>query len=673
MFFYQKGWLWISLYFSFSLAFLFFFDTPKNTEVEMNTSAYHYYLDLVNGPHTDETEQLFKNEATKISEAQVDLTKLYDDYYDGHISEKELQDSIPSLEKVIANEQGFKTIFNQYMYVRENPDNRYYLATNGWDGLLSTEQLDFGLLLLLLLLVTPVFCAEFSSDMHSLHLTLRKGTREHAITKMLLVFLVVTVISILSVMMRYGFYEMKYGLDHGDYPLQSLSYFGESLKDLSLFSTFLWSTSLKLFGNLIFAMCIMLFSVWTKKYALTLFSSTVVILLPYYLFTLDSSKYFLPGPLGFMLSTGYFRGSEYERNPFTDQMEVIYEGVPMMTLFILLVINLCIGIGAWIVILRYHTNTWYTRKKRHKLKSLSIMLPLCMIAVSLVGCDSSNKADKEHDIFNSISRQTFENDSYRFYIDETDIKNIRPVFEDKETGETKNMMRSPFSSLTSVEPYIYGNGLFVYYMKMDYDKSGFYKETNRLSLIEVDTTTFDEKVIYEKNANMAKDTFLGLHTTNDIDFLGITSFFVDKKYIYLVVDDSQIRRINRVTGKTDTIIQTAVSNNIAYDGRYIYYPNEAYQIIKYDTQTAKESNIPNIISGQFFLTKNELYYINRQDNYRIYALNLTDFQIRKVMNKPVWSITCDDDYIYYDSKIDNKFYRIDKDGQNDKLLMNEEE
>lgn len=672
MFFYQKGWLWISLYFSFSLAFLFFFDTPKNSEVEMNTSAYHYYLDLVHGPHTDETEQLFKNEAAKISEAQVALTKIYDDYYDGHISEKELQDSVPSLEKVIENEQGFKTIFDQYMYVRENPDNRYYLATNGWDGLLSTEQLDFGLLLLLLLLVTPVFCAEFSSDMHSLHLTLRKGTREHAITKMLLVLLVVIILSILSVMMRYGFYEMKYGLDHGDYPIQSLSYFGTSLKDLSLFSTFLWSTSLKIFGNLIFVMFIMLFSVWTKKYALTLFSSTVVILLPYYLFTLDSSKYFLPGPLGFMLSTGYFRGSEYERNPFTDQMDVIYEGVPIMTMFILLIISLCIGIGAWIVILYHHTNTWYTRKRRHKLQSLSITLLLfCMIAVSLVGCDSSNKADKEHDIFNSISRQTFENDSYRFYIDITEDN--RPVFEDKETGEIENLMRSPFSSLTSVEPYIYGNGSFVYYMKMDYDKSGFYKETNRLSLIEVDTTTFDEKVIYEKNANMAKDTFLNLHTTDDIDFLGITSVFVDKEHIYLVVDDSQIRRISRLTGKTDTIIQTSISNNIAYDGKYIYYPNEAYQIIKYDTQTEKEMTIPDITSTQFFLTENELYYVNRQDNYRIYAMNLSDSSIRKVMNKPVWSITCDDDYIYYDSKIDNKSYRIDKDGQNDTLLMNGEE
>lgn len=362
LFFYQKGWLWVSLYFILSFAFLFFFDSPKNPELEMNTSAYQYYLDLVNGPHTEETERLFRNEANRISEAQVELTKIYDDYYDGYISEKELQDSIPNLEKIIENERGFQVIFDQYRYVRENPNNRYYLATNGWDGLLSTEQLDFGLLLLLLLLVTPVFCAEFSSDMHSLHLTLRKGTREHAISKMLLVFIIVIVISIFSIMLRYGYYEMKYGLNNGDYPLQSLSYFGASLKELSLFQTFILSNTLKVFGNLVFVILIMLISVWTKKYALTLFSSTIMILLPYYLFTLDSSKYFLPGPLGFILSTGYFRGNEYKLNPFTDQMELIYEEVPLMTMLFLLMISLCIGIGAWIVILYFHTNAWHTKK-----------------------------------------------------------------------------------------------------------------------------------------------------------------------------------------------------------------------------------------------------------------------------------------------------------------------
>lgn len=669
MFLYQKGLLWISLYFVVSLACLVLFNTPENPEMEINASSYEHYLDVVRGPQTKEAEQLFVKEAANISKAKVELTKLYDSYYDGEISEEELQEGTNSLEKIVENERGFQLVFDQYMYVRENPENRYYLSTNGWDGLLSTEQLDLALLLLLLVLITPVFCMEFSSEMNSLHLTLRNGTRVHAVFKMLLVFLTVIVISVLSAMLQYGFFGVKYGLENGNYPLQSISYFGTSSKTLSLFSTFLLMTGIKIFGNLIFAMLIMFFSVWTKKYALTLFSSTVFILLPYYMFTLESSKYYLPGPLGFMISTGFFRGNEYERNPITDQMDLIFREVPMATFLFLLVITFCAGVVAWVVILNCHTNAWQIRKRRYRFESYYSLVFLCILVASLVGCNSNNEEAKKHDVFNSLSRQIFENETYFFYIDETDLEDIRPVFKNKETGEIRNLMLSPLSSLTSVESYIYGNGFFVYYMKMDYDKSGFYKETNRLSIIEVDTRTFEEKVIYEENANMMRDSFLGLHTTDNIDFLGITSFFVDKTYIYLVIDDNQIRQINRLTGRANEIIQSSsIFSNVAYDGKFIYYSNETYQIVKYDIETGIEVVIPDLITTHFIITDTEILYVNRQDNHRLYAMDLNNSTVQKLTDKPVWSFTYDNQFIYYTSKLNNERYRIDRNGQNETLL-----
>ncbi|WP_062049621.1 DUF5050 domain-containing protein [Bacillus sp. JCM 19034] len=315
-----------------------------------------------------------------------------------------------------------------------------------------------------------------------------------------------------------------------------------------------------------------------------------------------------------------------------------------------------------------------SKERRYKLESSYRLFFLCIVVASLVGCDTSNEATNNNDIFNSISRQTFENESYFFYIDETDLDDIRPVFESKETGEIKNLMISPLSSLTNVEHYIYGNGPFVYYMKMDYDKSGFYKETNRLSIIEVDTRTFEETVIYEENTNMVRDSFLGLHTTDSIDFLGITSFFVDKTNIYLVIDDNQIRRINRLTGKKDDIIQSAsVFSNVAYDGKFIYYLSDTYQIVKYDTQTENEIVIPDVITTHFFLTDTELLYVNRQDSHRIYAMDLNDSTVQKISNNPVWSFTYNNQYIYYTSKLDNEQYRINRDGENETLINQDKE
>ncbi|SDZ68353.1 protein of unknown function [Evansella caseinilytica] len=672
MFFYQKGLLLIGLFFVLSAAALMIFDTPNNPDVEMNLPQYSYYLKQVAGPYSDETEQFFTNESKRISDAHVALQKAYDDYYDGNISEEELLAVTSPLEEIVKHESGFQLIFDQYTYIRENPDNRYFLSTNGWDGLLSTDSLDLLFLLLLLVLVTPVFCSEYVSEMDSLHLTVKKGTRVHAVTKIILVLMTVIVLCLLTSLLRYGFFQVKYGLENGNYPLQSLAYFGASSKDSTLFSAFLSLTGIKIFGNLSFAMLMMLISVWTKKYALTLFSSTAVILLPYYGFSIESSKYFLPGPLGFMISTGFFRGNEYEYNIFTDQMDITFEEISMMTMLSLFIVTLGTCIGAFIVIIVRHTNVWSARKRRYWGKSLSMMVVLCLAVSSLVGCASNEKAEKA-DIYNSVSRLSYENEHYRFYLDQTDLDD-RLVFEDKQTGEINNLVRTPMQSLTNVEPVIYGNGPFVYYMKFDNEKSGYYEEMDRFSVIEVETTTFDEKIVYEKNVNSAKDSFLGLHTV-DIDdttsFLGIESFFLDETSIYFV-GDQQIKRINRRTGKTNVIIRSPfLSANVAYDGNNIYYLNEKYQVVEYDTQTGSETIIPDLITTYFVVTDTELLYVNRQDQHKIYAMNLDNSTIEKIVDKPVWSFTCDDQYIYYQGKYDNKSYRVDRDGENDTLLEDE--
>lgn len=652
---------------------LLIFDTPKNPDIELNSEQYAYYLNQVNGALTDEKERFFTDESKRISDANVALEKAYNDYYDGNISENELLNVSRPLEEIVKNESGFKVIFDQYSYIRENPDNRYFLSTNGWDGLLSTDSLDLLFLLLLLVLITPVFCSEFASEMDSLHLTVRKGTRVHAVSKVVLVFMTVIVLCFLTALLKYGFFQIKYGLEDGDYPLQSLSYFGTSTKSMTLFSTFIWLSAIKTFGNVSFAMLIMLFSVWIKKYALTLFSSTTVILLPYFGLSMESAKYFLPGPLAFMVSTGFFRGSESEYNIITDQMDVTFEEISMMTMLILFVITLCISIGAMIVIIIRHTNVWSVKKRSRRLKSLSMMLTLCLTISTLAGC-TSNKNMEDYDIYNYSSKHSFENDRYRFYVDETDLDDIRLVFEDKQTGEINNLIRSPMQPLTKVETSIYGNGAFVYYVKREFEKLSEFahrnEERGRFFIIEVDTATFDEKIIFEKNIHSHEDNFLGLHSADTSDssfYYAIDSFFLDEQNVYFIEPD-MIRRVNRWTGKANVIIRAPLLTSVAFDGQHIYYFNEKYQVVKYDTKTDSETVLPNIITTDFVLTDTELLFLNRKDQYKIYSMNLDDFTIRKITDKSVLSFTYDDQYIFYEDRDNVKKYRIDRDGENDTLI-----
>lgn len=60
--------------------------------------------------------------------------------------------------------------------------------------------------------------------------------------------------------------------------------------------------------------------------------------------------------------------------------------------------------------------------------------------------------------------------------------------------------------------------------------------------------------------------------------------------------------------------------------------------------------------------------MNRKDQYKIYAMSLDDFATRKITEQSVLNFTCDDQYIFYEARTDSKKYRIDRDGENDLLL-----
>ena len=130
-------------------------------------------------------------------------------------------------------------MFEQYNGIQESKENRWFLYTNGWDGLLSHDSLNLLFFLLLLLLITPVFCQEYESGMNELIMTEPIGAKHHALHKVVLVVLAVCALCLLDNGMRFLFYDLKYGLPHGNYPLQSLSYFAKSTRRATLIGAFL--------------------------------------------------------------------------------------------------------------------------------------------------------------------------------------------------------------------------------------------------------------------------------------------------------------------------------------------------------------------------------------------------------------------------------------------------
>lgn len=366
--FYQKGIWFILILVALKIAGLTISTNGVDLSVEKYKKDYLFYLEQVKGQLTNETKNYLREESEKIAAAKIKLNNLYMDYYNSVLnnqvmSEAELDSLSRPYEKQIEREKGFQLIYDQYMYIRENPNNRYFLYTNGWNALLAHEQLDLPMFFLLLLLITPMFCHEYESQMDIILLSSKKGRMSLVVKKLLLAFDMVTILSILFSLLEYGYFHFKYGLTDGHYPIQSLGYFHSSLKNMSLMEAFVKVSIYKLFGYLCFCIIIMFVSICTKKTVLTLFLSTITILVPYFGLTARWIQYLLPLPLGFMIGNGFFRGDEMIDS--TDRMDskIIFRSIPDWEFTTITVVLITITLILILLMTKKYTNRQFIKRE----------------------------------------------------------------------------------------------------------------------------------------------------------------------------------------------------------------------------------------------------------------------------------------------------------------------
>ncbi len=657
MFWHQKGLLLVFCYVVLSFAALFIFDAPKNSEVEQNKEAYQYYLQQVEGRCTSETETFLAKEAGQIAQANSELQRLYSDYYDGKLTEREFSAKVAADEKAVRYQKGFELLYQQYNGIRENTENRWLLSTNGWDGLLAHDSLDLPFVLLLLLLITPVLCQEYENKMDDLIKAGPKGGRHSARCKLALAMLVVCALCLLNSSLQVVFYEWKYGLPHGDYPLQSLPYFATSTRRATLAGAFFEISACKLLGSLSFAMLILFVSACVKKYALTLFASTAVLLLPQYGFTRSSTKYFLPGPLGLLVSTGFFRGNEYQYDAMTQEKTLLFREIGGRARWMLLGVNLCLLVLMIAVILKKDTNVW-CKRSFCSAKKATCLLALCAAVSVCSGCSAPNNVPKQV-LFNLEQRNSYENDNYRFFVENPNTEEATWMMENKATGQEQRAIRDPMQDNIKVAQTMTGQGPFIYYMQIESTQTGFLSVSEHLSIIEVDTRDFSQRVVLERSLDANRDAFLGIGQPSEQQvepFRSVEAFFLGDQYFYLV-NDGAVTRVNRVSGKTKTIIEVPVLNSLSYNGTCIYYINEKSQLMQYDVRTGKKEECYGIITQSFLLTEKEIVFINRLKQNQLYAASLSDGTLRKLTEESVQSFTISGNTVVYTAKADQQEHR----------------
>jgi hypothetical protein len=302
-------------------------------------------------------------------------------------------------------------------------------------------------------------------------------------------------------------------------------------------------------------------------------------------------------------------------------------------------------------------------------KKLIFIYLLIIITTFFSGCESIENIDP---IYNSVNKRFAENQSYIFYLESSEILENQIMFcnKERESSEAliKNLFKNDFNFMDCL--FVQGDNIYYGYFTQDYSKRGLYEEHDKFRLMVIDTKDFSEKLIYEANAKQVYKDFMGTEVTdnNAVFYKGITGFFLNNKYIYFITSN-QIWEIERLSGKKNSIIKATVMRNVAYDGKNIYYINDLLQLIKYNTETKKSEAVSDIITEYFVLDTSKLYYINRRDNYNIYSYDFIKDTITKINNYPTSSFVCDNQYIFYLERQTSYPHRINIDGSNDTVVM----
>lgn len=662
MLFYRKGLIVICVLLAVQCVSFAIADKQRNNREEYRSEKYLYYLDQVKGKYTEEKALFLEKEAVRISEAKAARKILLENYYDGKIKEESFNEKLNEIDRVLKNNRGFDEIFSQYLYICQNTNNRYFIEKTGWELMFTQGSIPICIIIVILLLVIPIFCSEYEIQMDILISSSRSG-RKSTMQKIGIAILVSLFICLTISIIQFCYVKWNYGLPQGYAPIQSLEMYGESTKSITLWEGVVWLLLSRCIGGIFLALEILILSVLTKKYSLTVFLSTASIVIPY-LGLGDNQMYRFPLPLCFLLGSGYLQGNNQRVDELTGESITIFKEISTGYIGFLVSISALLCILFLYIIFKKTENKWCRHKKQMRYIGMTTIISMSLF---LAGC---NRKDEEASVvtYNSLTAYEFENEEYKVYSYD---KDSFPVYENKRTGEVKDLIRDPMILLTEkdksvdIMEEIFAADSKIYYARLDskdYRRRVGDSQSRvvKLSIIEMNLKNLEEKKIFEKIISTGRD-FLGIsyNTSDKWGFMELqTGFFLNNSSIFIVCNDG-IYQIERDNEKL-TFLDIPTNYNIAFDGKDIYFIDNDLILSRYDTNTQQTYKVIETAVYQFYLTNDTIVFINREDAYKVYDYNLKTKEVVKLLDKQALSFEIEENHIYITDKNDGKKYEVYK-------------
>ncbi len=355
-----------------------------------------------------------------------------------------------------------------------------------------------------------------------------------------------------------------------------------------------------------------------RKYAASMLAALALMLIPYYGLPQEYMKYFLPGPLGFFIGTGYCRGTVFEYNELTGREAFRFIQVPGHTKMFLAAGNFLIGVLMIEFILRAYTNHWRKKAKGHGGGKFVCMV-FCMACLG--GCSGRTVLPGTTGIlYNLDNRYYYESEDFLVYMNYDGEGGSYIAVREKEGGNCFPLVRDVFSRNKEIYSCFYGEGNNVYYMERSFDNKDRYfsKLYDTVSIVCVNLDTFESRTIFRDNANISRNSLPGLG--HDASFYSdIVAFVVREGNIYFI-SSAEVSEVNMVSGSRKTLFPFH-SGNVAYDGDSFFFLDHMSRLCRYFLEEHRQEAVCGIAAGTFLLDRDRIIYTDREQNAALTALS----------------------------------------------------
>ncbi len=585
----RKAWLLILIFMGLRLITVFLQPNyVRDYKMEMYRDTYMEHMKVLEGKLTDE-------KAAYISEQNSEIQKLLnqdtsvESYINGDISEEEFNERYRQRNTGYQRQNEFEVINERYRSVLNNPERVYFIYSNGWTALIGNENIDFVLLILLMLLIVPMICNEFSTDMYPVLRTTPNGGMRLFASKFAVGMITAVLCAILFFAEECLYFAAMFGLPNGSFPLQSLAPFEASPYQISIYGAATLTLVNRCFGAIYMTALLLCLSAVLRRSLSAIFLGTISILLPLVLLSQSTMKYLFPTPLGFLLSSGLLRGT-YAVTPFSSQIVTItpkqYFTTAVVTLGIIVLLFL-IGMCAF---------TGKAIPKKSKAVACLLMLPVFMTGC----CDISSEPDFSGFVYDKWTYQPVSN-KFSVVRDENNVACLSYANGDANIPLIRDCFTDSSDFGLAVMSFI--DGETVYYLNQ---YRNFHYE-----IIALNTNDFSQRCVHEvewsDNVEEMDMLFgLGFYLPKKMqqDEL-IDSFFVHDDQLFLSKSSGIYWYDLHSDG--EVCIYDGKANNLAFTCGSVYYMDEVLDVYRYDIQTKSTEKLPIGKVERFYAVEEGLY------------------------------------------------------------------